>query len=265
MLMQPTVEKLKSLNMYGMAEAFQSLNQNPDAASLSFDEKFGIIVDREIIRRDMKRQIRLLKDAKLRFPEACVEDINYEHPRGLDKSKMLTLTQCDWIRRGQNLIFVGPTGIGKTFLTCALGQRACREGLSVRYFRMLKLFELIRRSQAEGKYTSFMSKLFKTELIILDDWALGELNKNERQDLLEIFENRHAVRSTALTTQTPVALWYEYIGDATIADAILDRLLSNGHRIELDGDSLRPKDENLISIGSPKMLTESKFSEVTKE
>jgi DNA replication protein DnaC len=265
MLMQPTVEKLKSLNMYGMAEAFQSLNQNPDSASLSFDEKLGIIVDREIIRRDMKRQIRLLKNAKLRFPEACVEDINYEHPRGLDKSKILALTQCDWIRRGQNLIFIGPTGIGKTFLICALGQRACREGLSVLYFRMLKLFELIRISQAEGKYTSFMSKLFKTELIILDDWALGELNRNERQDLLEIFENRHAVRSTALTTQTPVALWHEYIGDATIADAILDRLLSNGHRIELDGDSLRPKDENLISIGSPKTLAESKFSETAKQ
>jgi len=262
--MQPTVEKLKALNMYGMAEAFQSLNQNPDGGSLSFDEKMGIIVDREIIRRDMKRQIRLLKEAKLRFPEACVEDINYEHARGLDKSKILTLSQCDWIRRGQNLIFMGPTGIGKTFLTCALGQRACREGLSVRYFRMLKLFELIRISQAEGKYRSFMAKLFKTELIILDDWALGELNRNERQDLLEIFENRHAVRSIALTTQTPVSLWHEYIGDETIADAILDRLLSNGHRIELDGESLRSKDENLISIGSPKTLAQSKFSDTTK-
>lgn len=264
MLMQPTVEKLKALNMYGMAEAFQSLNQNPESASLSFDEKFGIIVDREIIRRETNRQIRLLKEAKLRFPEACVEDINYEHPRSLNKSKMIALIQCDWIRRGQNVIFSGPTGVGKTYLACALGQRACREGLSVRYFRMLKLFELIRMSQAEGKYTSFMAKLFKTELIILDDWALGELNRNERQDLLEIFENRHAVRSTALTTQKPVPLWYEYIGDATIADAILDRLLSNAHKIELEGDSLRPKEENLMSIGSQPTFTESKFSEEAK-
>ncbi len=247
MLMQPTIEKLKALSLYGMAEIFQSLNQDPDSERLSFDEKFGMIVDREIIRRDSKRQIRLLKEAKLRDPAACIEDINYEHVKGLERTQIVALAQCDWIRRDHNVIFSGPTGSGKTFLACALGQRACREGLSVRYFRMRKLFELIKTSQAEGKYASFMAKLFKTELVILDDWALGELNKTERQDLLEIFEMRHGLRSTILTTQKPISLWHEYIGDATIADAILDRLLSNAHKIAIDRDSLRPKEENLIS------------------
>lgn len=265
MLMQPTLEKLRALNLYGMAEAFQSFNENPDSERLSFDERFGMIVDKETIRRNEKRQIKLLKEAKLRFPEACVEDINYEHKRGLERTKMVALAQCDWIRKGQNTIFIGPTGVGKTYLACALGHRACREGLSVRFFRMRKLFELIQKSQAEGKYTSFMAKLSKTEVIILDDWATGDINRNERQELLEIFENRHAVRSTILTTQKPVALWHEYIGDATIADAILDRLLSNAHKIELEGDSLRPKDENLIPIGSPETPAETKFSEEVKQ
>lgn len=241
MLMQPTIEKLKVLKLYGMAESFKSFLENTDSEALSFDERFGIIVDREIIVRDSNRQIRLLKEAKLRLPEACIEDIDYQHLRGLERSQMVALTQCDWIRRRQNLVLLGPTGIGKTYLACALGQRACREGLSVRYLRMAQLFELLRASQAEGKYAPFMSKLSKIELIILDDWGCGELKKSERQDLLEIFENRHALKSTALTSQVPVELWYEYIGDATIADAILDRLLSNAHKIELDGESLRKK------------------------
>ena len=241
MLMQPTIEKLRALRLYGMAEAFQSLNENTNSEALSFNEQLGLIVDREIILRNGNRQIKLLKEAQLRFPEACVEDIDYQHPRALEKSKMVALIQCDWIRRRQNLVFIGPTGIGKTYLTCALGQRACRDGLSVRYLRMVKLFELLRASQAIGKYAYFMTKLSKVDLLILDDWALGNLNNTERLDLLEIFENRHGLRSTALTTQVPVDLWHEYIGDATIADAILDRLLSGSHRMDLDGDSLRGK------------------------
>ncbi|HXH55326.1 MAG TPA: IS21-like element helper ATPase IstB [Gammaproteobacteria bacterium] len=242
MLMQPTVEKLKVLNMYGMAEALQSLNQNPDSASLSFDEKFGIIVDREITVRYDKRQIRLLKAAKLRIPEACPEDINYEHLRGLERNKMITLIQCDWIKQHQNVIFTGPCGIGKTYLACALGQRACRAGISVNYFRMPQLFELLRAAQATGKYSTLMSKLSKIELIILDDFGLGELNMVERQDLLEVLESRNGLRSTAVTTQLPIDLWYRYIGDAMIADAILRRLLNCAHKIELDGEMLDQKE-----------------------
>jgi len=238
MLMQPTVEKLKSLNMYGMAEAFQSLNQNPDSASLSFDEKFGIIVDREITVRYDKRQKRLLKAAKLRISEACPEDINYEHVRGLERNKMITLIQCDWIKQHQNVIFTGPCGIGKTYLACALGQRACREGLSVNYFRMPQLFELLRAAQATGKYSALISKLSKIDLIVLDDFGLGELSMTERQDLLEVLESRNGLRSTAVTTQLPIDLWYRYIGDAMIADAILRRLLNCSHKIELEGEML---------------------------
>ena len=242
MLTQPTIDKLKELKLYAMAESFIALQSDVEGGALSFEEKLGIIVDREITVRHEKRQQKLLKEAKLRIPEACPEDINYEHVRGLERNKMIMLIQCDWIKQHQNVIFLGPTGIGKSYLACALGQRACREGLSVRYLRMVKLFELLRAAQAIGKYPALMSKLSKTDLIILDDWGLGELSAVERQDLLEILENRNGARSTALTTQLPVDLWHQYIGDAMIADAILRRLLNCAHTIELHGELVRPQE-----------------------
>lgn len=245
MLIEPTLQKLKALKLYGMAEATQSFIDNPHSTTLSFDEKLGIIVDHELTQRENKRQTRLLKSAKLRTTQACVENINYQRARGLDKSVMAALTLCDWIRRHQNIILLGPTGIGKTYLACALGQQACRLGLTVRYFRLTRLFETMKQIQAEGKYTRFMAELKKADLLILDDWGLGQLNKNERHDLLEILEDRHALKSTAITTQLPVDLWHEYIGDATIADAILDRLLSCAHRLELKGPSMRDKEVEL--------------------
>lgn len=242
MLMQPTIDKLKELKLYGMAEVFVALQNDIEGGAMSFEEKLGIIVDREITVRHEKRQQKLLKAAKLRMPEACPEDINYEHVRGLERNKMMMLIQCDWIKQHQNVIFLGPTGIGKSYLACALGQRACREGLSVRYLRMAKLFELLRAAQAMGKYPALMSTLSKTDLIILDDFGLGELSSVERQDLLEILENRNGLRSTALTTQLPIDLWHQYIGDAMIADAILRRLLNCAHKIELDGEMLGQKE-----------------------
>jgi DNA replication protein DnaC len=172
-----------------------------------------VIVDHELTQRENKRQTRLLKTAQLRTTQACVENINYEHVRGLNKSLMATLTLSDWIRRHQNLILLGPTGIGKTYLACALGQQACRLGLTVRYFRLSRLFETMKQIHAEDRYTRFMKELQKADLIILDDWGLGQLNKNERHDLLEILEDRHALKSTAITSQLPVDLWHEYIGD----------------------------------------------------
>lgn len=242
MLTQPTIQKLKALKLHGMAEAVQSFHQNPDSEALSFDERFGIAVDREITHRENKKQARLLKGAKLRTSQACVEDINYQHPRGLEKNQMMALVQCDWIRRYQNIIYIGPTGVGKTYLACALGQQACRRGFSVKYYRITRLLETVRSTHGEGSYTTLMSHLSKIDVLILDDWGLGQLNKSERQDLLEVLEDRHALKSTIITTQLPIKLWHEYIGDATIADAILDRLLSGAHKIELDGDSLREKD-----------------------
>jgi DNA replication protein DnaC len=241
MLTQPTIDKLKELKFYGMAEAFLSLQNNVESKSMSFEDIFGIIVDREITVRYDKRQKRLLKAAKLRIPEACPEDINYEHVRGLERNKMITLIQCDWIKQHQNVIFTGPCGIGKTYLVCALGQRACREGLSVHYFRMPRLFELLRAAQAVGRCSALMSKLSKIDLIIFDDFGLGELNMTERQDLLEVLESRNGLRSTAVTTQLPIDLWHQYIGDAMIADAILRRLLNCSHKIELDGEMLDQK------------------------
>lgn len=251
MLMQPTIQKLKTLKLYGMAEAFQTLIETPDSEALTFNDRFGLMVDREITHRDNRRQTRLLKSAHLRTAQACVEDIDYQHARGLERSQMQAFTICDWIRRQQNIIFVGPTGVGKTYLACALGHQACRQGFSVGYFRLTRLFEMVRASQAEGKYTRLMSQMSKTDLIILDDWGLGQLNKSERQDLLEILEDRHGLKSTVITSQLPIQLWHEYIGDATIADAILDRLLCNAHKMELRGPSLRKKEPDIDVTRSP--------------
>ena len=245
MLIQPTMQKLSALKLYGMANALQALMDNPESSALSFDEKIGIFVDQEATYRDNKRQTRLLNIARLRSTQACIEDIDYQHVRDLDKNFMLTLTVCDWIRRQQNLIFLGPTGIGKSYLACALGHQACRQGLSVRYFRVPRLFEMFRVAQGEGKYTRFLRELSKADLLILDDWGLEQLNKEERHDLLEVLEDRHMLKSTAITTQLPLHLWHQYIGEATIADAILDRLLTNAHKVELKGPSMRPKNAKI--------------------
>ena len=245
MLIQPTIEKLKALKLYGMLNALQILMDNPENTALSFEEKLGMMVDQECIYRDNKRQERLLGIAHLRFTQACVENIDYQYARKLDKNLILTLTLCDWIRRQQNLIFLGPTGVGKSYLVCALGHQACRQGLSVRYYRVPRLFEMFRIAQGEGRYTRFLKELSKTDLLILDDWGLDQLNKEARHDLLEILEDRHVLRSTAITTQLPLHLWHDYIGEATMADAILDRLLTNSHKIELEGDSMRPKETKI--------------------
>lgn len=247
MLVQPTMQKLKALKLYGLAEALQVLQEDPESDTLSFDEKLGLIVDREVTYRENRRLKRLLKAAKLRTSQACVEDINYEHHRGLKRNQMLELVQCDWIRRQQNVILIGPTGVGKSYLACALGQQACRQGFSVRYYRLPRLFEAIRVAQGEGKYLQWMSQLSKADLIIFDDWGLGQINQSERQELLEILEDRYDLKSTVITSQLPISLWHEYIGDATIADAILDRLLNNAHKIELTGSSLRKKEPELDS------------------
>ena len=253
MLMQPTIQKLKDLKLYGMAEAFKSLIETPESESISFNDRFSLVVDREYLHRENRKQTRLLKNAKLRTTQACVEDIDYEHSRGLDKGVMATLVLCDWIRRKHNLIFTRPTGVGKTFLACALGHQSCRQGLSVQYFRMSKLFELLKMHHANGKHLQLTSQIAKTDVIILDDWGLGQLNKNDRHELLEILEDRHALKSTVITSQLPISLWHEYIGDATIADAILDRLLSSAHKIDLKGDSLRRKDPDLDSNRSDRI------------
>tara|TARA_X000001036_G_scaffold439466_1_gene490711 strand:+ start:1829 stop:2569 length:741 start_codon:yes stop_codon:yes gene_type:complete len=243
--MQITIDKLQTLKLLGFIEALKSLDAQPESDRLTFEERLSILVDREITYRENRRQKRLLRIAKLRDSQACVEHIDYEHSRSLDRNLMLNLNQCDWVRKQQNVVFIGPTGVGKTYLACALGEQACRQGLVVKYIRLPRLFEELQMAHGEGTYSRFMSQTAKTDLLILDDWGIGELNKINRQELLEILEERHGIKSTVITTQLPVKHWHEYIGDATIADAMIDRLLSCAHVIQLDGDSLRKKLTNV--------------------
>ena len=209
--------------------------------SFAILQRLAILTDREIICRENAKKKRLLGYAKLRTTNAYVEDINYQPARNLDRHKIITFSSCDWIRRQQNLILTGSTGTGKTFLACALGQQACRQGISVRYFRVPRLLEDLRITQAKGEYNKFLNIISKTELLILDDWGISQLKSTERSDMLEILEERHASKATIIAAQLPVLSWHEYIGDATIADAVLDRILSNAHRLELKGPSMREK------------------------
>ena len=238
MLTRHTLETLRGLNLRGMAEAYEQQLEQPAADGLSFDERLGLLVDREVSYRENRRLARLLARAKLRH-SACIEDIDYRHPRGLDKKQMIQLSSCNWLRSRHNLSITGPTGCGKTWLACAFGNQACRQGLTVFYVRATRLFEELRLSHGDGSFPKKMTKLTRADLLILDDWGLAPLNRAERQDLLEILEERYGTRSTLVTSQLPVDHWHQYINDATLADAILDRLLNQMHKLQLKGESMR--------------------------
>ena len=241
MSINTTIEQLKKIKLNGMVTALEELIKQPESYNLSFEERLGILIDREIICRENARKKRLLSYAKLRTAHACVEDIIYQPIRSLDRQKMISFSSCDWIRRQQNLILTGSTGTGKTFVACALGQQACRQGISVRYFRVPRLLEDLKIAQAKGEYNKFLNIVSKTELLILDDWGINQMKPTERTDILEILEARHASKATMIAAQLPVPSWHEYIGDATIADAVLDRILSNAHRLDIKGPSMREK------------------------
>jgi len=238
MLIQQTLSQLHVLKLTGMADALSQQLTQPELQALSFDERFSLLVDREFLLRDNRRLDRLLRAAKLRL-NACTEDIDYRHPRGLQQSHMAQLAAVNWIRQHQNLVITGPTGTGKTWLACALGNQACRQGLSVRYTRLPRLVEQLRIAHGDGTYPRLMTQMAKIELLILDDWGLQKLQPIQRQDLMEVIEDRYAHRATLIASQLPVAQWHDYLGDATLADAILDRLLHNAHRLELSGESMR--------------------------
>jgi DNA replication protein DnaC len=244
MLNEQSLEQLYAMKLTGMAEAFAEQLQQPDVSELSFEERFGLLVDRQWIWREDRRMKRLLKNAKLRV-DACIEDIDYKAPRGIDKSVILRLASGDWIKQAQNVIIVGPTGVGKTYLACALANRACRSGLSSFYVRAPRLFHDVALARADGSYPKLMNKLAKTKVLVVDDLGLAPLNDPQRRDLLEIIEDRQALSSTIVTSQLPVENWHENIGDPTIADAILDRLVHNAHRINLKGTSMRKKRSGL--------------------
>ena len=242
MLNQHTLQLLTQLKLDGMARAFEEQSGQPSLASLSFEERFGLLVDREFTHRDTKRVDRLLKQAKLKVAGACVEDIDYRAGRSLDKRLMASLSTCDWIRHGHSVLITGATGCGKTWIACALAQQACRQGFSVLYVRVPRLFEELRIAHGDGSFTRKLAALARTDVLLLDDWGVNPLTQPERADLLEILDDRVATRSTIITSQLPVEHWHEYLADPTLADAILDRIVHQSHKLKLKGESLRKKE-----------------------
>ena len=239
MLAHPTHERLLALGLNGMARAFEEQRTLPDMAALSFEERVGVMADREAAERDTKKVAGRLKFAGLR-QSACIEDIDLRTPRGLDRSLLARLITGEWVARHNNLALTGPPGIGKSWIACALGQKACRDGRSVLYQRVPRMFEALALARGDGRYARLMKTYARVELLILDDWGLSTLTQPQRVDLLEILEDRNGRGSTLVTSQVPVDQWHEVIGDhPTLADAILDRLVHNAHRLTLAGDSLR--------------------------
>jgi DNA replication protein DnaC len=240
MLDQASLTTLRGFKLFGMAEALEQQLGDAEMMGLSFEERMGLLIDRESTSRENRRLTRLLRLAKLR-EQACFEDIDYRHPRGLQKSQFAPLAAGNWVRKAQNICLSGPTGSGKTFLACALGHAACRQGLSVRYWRLPRLFETLRIAHGDGSYARLLTSMAKTDLLILDDWGLQKPASQERHDLLEVLEDRYGKRATLVTSQLPVKNWHAYLGEPTVADAILDRLVHNAHKIQLSGDSMRKK------------------------
>ncbi len=244
MLTHPTYEKLQSLRFFGMADALNEQVQMPEINELSFEERLGLLVDREMTDRENRRLANRLKRAKLR-QSASVEDIDFRHPRGLDRGLVLKLAGCHWVKEHQNMIICGPTGVGKSYLACAFAQKACREGYTALYLRLSRLFQDLSLAKGDGRYGKLLDNFAKTNLLIFDDFGLKKLNMEQRHDLLEILEDRHKLQSTMVTSQVPVDHWHKIIGDATLADAILDRLVHNAHRINLKGESMRKQNSDL--------------------
>jgi DNA replication protein DnaC len=243
---QQTLQCLRALKLQGMADAFAQQLEQPNTRQLSFEERLALLVDRERTHRDNRRLQRLLRSARFK-QQACVEEIDYQAKRGLERSQVVSLINCDWVRAHQNLHITGPTGTGKSWLACAFGQAACRQGMGVRYERTSRLLDELRIARGDGSYSKGMRQLARLDLLILDDLGLKPLTQTERHDLLEVIEDRHDLHSTIITSQLPISSWHSYLNEPTIADALLDRLLTNAHRIELKGESLRKTRQKLTN------------------
>jgi DNA replication protein DnaC len=242
MLMQQTLSQLRNLKLDGMARAFEEQAALTASTSLSFEDRFGMVVERELAWRDTRRLERLMKAARLKVSMACVEDINWRASRSLDRAQVAALAGGDWLRNAQNLLITGATGCGKTWLACALAHQAARSGFSVLYTRAARLFDELQVAHGDGSFTRRLAQLAKLDLIVIDDFAISPVGAPERNDLLEVLDDRVGTRSTLITSQLPVRAWHTYLDDPTLADAILDRVVHSSHKIELKGKSLRDEE-----------------------
>lgn len=242
MLNQPTMEKLLALKLSAFATAWDEQQKHPDIGNLSFDERLGLLVDAEWLHRENARMQRCMREAKLRLPSACIADIDCSARRELDKATIHQLATCRWVQEHQNVVITGATGTGKTYLACALANAACRNGYRALYRRAPRLFDELTLARADGSYPRLLTSIAKLDVLIIDDWGLVAVKEHERRDLLEVLEDRYASRSTIMTSQLPPTKWHDHLGDATLADAICDRILHNAHRLVLKGPSRRKED-----------------------
>jgi DNA replication protein DnaC len=238
-LTEPTMEKLRALRLDTLGAAWSEQQKNPDVQKLSFDERLGMLIDAQWLHRENKRLARSLREARLRIGNACVEDIDYPARRELEKATIRQLATCRWIEEHQNVVITGATGVGKTYVACALAQQACRKGFRAIYLRATRLNEELTLAHADGTYANLLARLARIDVLVIDDWGLAPPKDQERRDLLEIVEDRYGARSTIITSQVPPTKWHDHIGDPTVADAVCDRLLHNAHRLVLKGPSRR--------------------------
>ena len=238
MLLHPTISKLEQMRLGGMAAALRDQLDTPDIEAMPFLDRLGLMVDHEEAVRGDRRLARRLQAAKLRLP-ASMANLDYSGARGLDQRLMLHLASCQWIRRQQNVIITGPTGVGKSYVACALAHKACLENFRTRYTRLSRLLETLQIAREEGTYLKTLKQLARTDVLVLDDWGLHRIGPSQQRDLMELLDDRYTVRSTIATSQYPLDQWYETMEDPTLADAILDRLVNNAHKIQLTGESMR--------------------------
>jgi DNA replication protein DnaC len=238
-MIEPTMEKLLLMKLHGMAEGLREQMGNPEYKDLSFEERLILLVDKEKLYRENRQLKTLASKAHFRHPSACFEDIDFRARRGIAKDALFRLCQNEWIKSRNNLILIGPTGVGKTYIACALGNAAIRQGISAFYVRMPRLARELKVARADGSYAKLLQRLQRMKLLIIDDWGLNPFTDEERRDFLEIMEDRHQTRSTIIASQLPPDLWHDAIGDPTFADAICDRIVHNAHKIVMTGESMR--------------------------